>query len=313
MVKIAVGTMGRTPFALTESLSTPEQFEQFFATCKQYSVAELDSARIYGGGESERIMSEAPSSHDFATSTKIGILKEGSLKRDAIFQSANKSLQDLRVQSVDIFYIHRPDRETPMEESLMAIDDLYNQGKFKRFGICGYTAKELKDLYNLCKEKEYVLPTVYQGSFNPVGRLAEEKLFPTLLELNIAFYAYAPLAGGLLIKPVEELVNAPANSRFGALPFVGGLYLKEPVTSQVKFFQETCKKESVPPLNAVYRWFLHHSALGDQDALIIGASSVSQLEANLKATRGGPLSETMVNAFESLWQGVKVEAASYHH
>lgn len=55
MVKIVVGTMGRTPFVLTEALSTPEHFENFFATCKQYDIAELDSARIYGGEESERV------------------------------------------------------------------------------------------------------------------------------------------------------------------------------------------------------------------------------------------------------------------
>lgn len=88
-------------------------------------------------------------------STKIRSAKEGSLKREAMLQSAQRSLQDLKVDSVDIFYIHRPDREIPLEESLPAIDDLYKQGKFKRFGICGYTAKEVREIYNYMQGQEF--------------------------------------------------------------------------------------------------------------------------------------------------------------
>jgi aflatoxin B1 aldehyde reductase len=308
MVKVIAGTMGRTPFAVT-----PEQYKDFLDCCKKYNVTELDSARIYGGGDLEKILGESLHDFHFEVSTKINILKQGSLKQDAITASAKTSLADLGTNQVDIFYIHRPDRKTPLEETCAAINDLYKEGKFKRFGICGYRADEVQDIYTLCKSNGYVLPTVYQGIFNPVTRRAEFDLFPTLRKLGIQFYAYGPLASGLLIRPVEELLNATPDSRFGAMPMAAGIYLKEPITSKVKHLQETCKSQGVPLLDATFGYLLHHSALAETDGVIVGASSVAQLETNLKATKAGPLPSIVVQAFEDLWEQVKDESGPYHH
>jgi aflatoxin B1 aldehyde reductase len=310
MVKIIVGTMGRSPFALTEALSTPQQFNDFFACCQKHNIVELDSARIYGGGESEQIMSSSLVDYKFEMSTKIGI---GKLDRESIIQSANKSLADLKLDSVDILYIHRPSRDTPLQETCAAFNELYEQGKFKRFGICGYRADEVQEIYDVCKSQSFVLPTVYQGIFNPVTRRAEFDLFPTLRKLGIQFYAYGPSASGLLIKPVEQLLNAKADSRFGALPAITKGYLQDSLTKYVKIFQDVCKEEAVPTLDATFRYLLHHSALDKQDGFIIGASDVAQLDKNLEATKGGPLPQKVVRAFEDLWIGVEKEAAPYHN
>ena len=205
MVKVIVGTMGRSPFAKTEAISTPAQFEAFLGACQSHGVKELDTARVYSGGENERLLGEVNAGKQFQVSTKINITGEGALKRDSIFQSADESFASLKEQAVDIFYIHRPDRSVPMEETCSAINDLYQQGKFKRFGICSYAAKEVEEMHALCKAKGYVLPSVYQGNYNPLARRPETELFPTLRRLGIHFYGFGPLAGGLLAKPAQDM------------------------------------------------------------------------------------------------------------
>lgn len=312
MVKVIVGTMGRSPFAKTEAMSTPAQFKAFLGACQSYDVKELDTARVYSGGENERLLGEVDAGKQFQVSTKINITGDGALKRNSILQSADESLASLREQAVDIFYIHRPDRSVPMEETCSAINDLYQQGKFKRFGICSYAAKEVEEMHTLCKAKGYVLPSVYQGNYNPLARRPETELFPTLRRLGIHFYGFGPLAGGLLAKPAQDISVSNKESRFGALPMLGSFYLKDDMVSQVRKLQDLCRSHGVTSMDATLRWLMHHSPLGPDDGVLLGASSIEQVQGNLKATQGGPLSEDLVGAFEDLWKSVEAIAPPYH-
>lgn len=87
-------------------------------------------------------------------------------------------------------YIHAPDHETPLEETLAAVDAVFRSGFFKRFGLSNYQAKDVEAVYNHAKEKGYVLPTVYQGNYSAVARKQETLLFPTLRKLGIAFVRF---------------------------------------------------------------------------------------------------------------------------
>lgn len=85
----------------------------------------------------------------------------------------------------------------------------------------------MEEIYDICKKEGYVLPTVYQGGFNPLQRAAVEGLFPTLRKLGIVFYAYSPLASGLLAKPVDEILRPKDGTRFKEMPVFGQIYLSE--------------------------------------------------------------------------------------
>lgn len=112
---------------------------------------------------------------------------------------------------MDLWYLHAPDRSTPYEITLKAVDELYKEGKFKRFGISNYYSYvplfpvpsarfsrsyswEVAELVAICKHNGYILPTAYQGIYNAVHRAVEPELFPCLRKFGISFYEYNPRA-----------------------------------------------------------------------------------------------------------------------
>ena len=115
------------------------------------------------------------------------------LKRDSVLEQASRCLSNLQVDSVDLLYLHAPDHNTAIEETLGAMQELYEgiryyhqlvpfgdvhitfvymyiAGKFKELGLCNYASWEVADIYHTCKRKGWVLPTVYQGMYNPITR-----------------------------------------------------------------------------------------------------------------------------------------------
>lgn len=217
-IKLVFGGAGINPGATAfGDIST---LKEGFEKLKAAGVKNLDTANLYG--QSETILSEAgaPELFTIDTKTRGGFNKEGGGKKDAIIKEAQNSKEKLG--SVDIFYIHAPDNNTSLDETLSAIDEVHKTGFFKRFGLSNYQAADVEKVYNHCKEKGYVLPSVYQGNYSAVARKQEEVLFPTLRKLGMSFYAYSPLAGGFLTKTRADIEQGAGRFNKEAL---GGLYL----------------------------------------------------------------------------------------
>ena len=128
-----------------------------------------------------------------------------------------------------------------------------------------------------------MLPSIYQGGYNPIGCGAEKTLFPLLRKLNMSFYAFSPLAGGLLAKPLSEITNPAEGTRFEEMKVFGDIYPTPEILSGLAKVQDGCDREGVPLLDATMRWFTHHSPLGAQDGFILSASSEAQIERSLSA------------------------------
>lgn len=114
----------------------------------------------------------------------------GSHKKEKILESVEVSLSALKVSAVNIEYLHAPDRTVPFEETLKAVNQAYQDGKFKSFGLSNYTADEVEQIVQICQENGYCKPRVYQGQYNAVVRSGEKELFPVLRKHGIAFYAW---------------------------------------------------------------------------------------------------------------------------
>lgn len=148
------------------------------------NVKNIDTAVLYG--QSEEILGKAGAGERFTVDTKLkGGFGSGSSKD--VIQEESTNSRKLLGGNVDILYIHAPDLDTPLEETLAAVDAVHKSGFFKRFGLSNYQAKDVRAVYDHAKEKGYVLPTVYQGNYSAVARKQETVLFPTLRELGIAF------------------------------------------------------------------------------------------------------------------------------
>ena len=180
-------------------------------------ITAIDTSQTYGN--SETILGRVNAGDSFTISTKWGVLEAYTdhsiawASKEYIIRTARQSIARLGVKQVDIFYLHFPDRNTPLEETLAGVDAAYREGLFRRFGVSNFTAEAVQTIHDIATAKGYVLPTVYQGQYNPVARHFETDLFPTLRKLGMVFYAYSPLAGGFLTKTVEDFYAG--KGRFG--------------------------------------------------------------------------------------------------
>lgn len=163
---------------------TPEGLEAVYKTLEQGDCKTIDTATIYGASQEFLGNTGAPKRFIIDTKAACGLKPNGGSKA-TILQDYEDSKKLLGVDQVDIWYLHGPDNNTPVEETLEAVNEVYKKGWFKRFGLSNFFAKDVQKIYDICKEKGYPLPTVYQGNYSPVARKQESVLFPTLRKLGM--------------------------------------------------------------------------------------------------------------------------------
>ncbi|SCU90649.1 LAME_0E09472g1_1 [Lachancea meyersii CBS 8951] len=290
-------------------LSAPE-LDKYVETLKKYSVTELDTARIYPGSEECLGNNDLPKS--FVIDTKALGFTPNSLRRDSIIESIDESFRLLKVDSVDIFYLHCPDPASPLEETLDTIGYLYKQGKFKRFGISNYSPEDVQKIYDYCKAKGHVLPSVFQGNYNAFARRVEQTLFPLLKELNVSFYAYSPIAGGFLAKTPQQVTEGVGrfkqNGPVGDL--YNGLYNRPSLMKGLEKWNKIAEKAGITNAALAYRWVAHNSPLKAEsgDAIILGARSAESMAQNLEAIKQGALDPQIAKEIDEIWETIKDDA-----
>ncbi|KAF9092852.1 hypothetical protein BGX23_003885 [Mortierella sp. AD031] len=318
--KVILGTMTfglESTVAETSSVRIRgiDNIKPFLDTFHKYGHTELDTARVYCGGDTELALGSMDTAA-FKIATKVWPSGPKSHGSELLKKTFHQSLVALKTEKVDIFYLHAPDYSTSFEETVKAVDDLYREGRFERFGLSNYAAWQVTLIYQLCKQNGYVLPTVYQGMYNPIVRDIEPELLPCLKKFNIAFYAFNPLAGGLLSgKHNFSQPEAEAGGRFDTKSSPGKLYRDrywntlyfEAITALTKAAQE----HKLTLVEATLRWMSHHSGLNTQDGIIIGVGSIQHLEQNLIDLDKGPLPKDVVEAFDAAWAHVKVACPRY--
>ncbi|OCL05479.1 Aldo/keto reductase [Glonium stellatum] len=287
-----------------------ESVKAVLQLCKKEGVKEIDTAKVYG--ESEEMLGAIDAGKDFIISTKVpGGFEEGSATKENIIKDIKSSLQRLKMDKVDILYIHGPDSTIPLAETLSGINEMYKAGCFTRFGLSNYLADEVEAVYEYCKAHGYVLPSVFQGNYSAVARKLETVLFPTLRRLGISFYAYSVLAGGFLTKAKEQIVGGEGRFNDQAL---GGLYsnmyAKQSYFEALEEWNKIAEDEGCSKAALAYRWAAFNSALKNEygDAVIVGASSLKQADQTLQALKAGPLSEDACRRIDAMWKTIEHDA-----
>ncbi|KAF8996296.1 Aldo/keto reductase [Cyathus striatus] len=272
---------------------------------------EIDTSQVYGQGTSEQYLGKLkpfldekglkietklyPSKAFFGTSHTPECLRE----------YLNRSLKALNTDCLEIYYLHGPDRETPYEVTLKAINDLYKEGHFKRFGISNYMSWEVAEMVGICKANGYIQPTVYQGLYNAVHRLVEPELFPCLRKFGISFYEFNPLGGGFFTGRYTSMEdNVEEGSRFDASTFQGKgyreRYWKDAYFKALESIRTVSDKHGLTMPEVALRWISHHSLLKREhgDAVLIGASSLNHIKQNLVDFEKGPLPEEVLKVLD---------------
>jgi aflatoxin B1 aldehyde reductase len=133
---------------------------------------EVDTARAYVGGAQEAWTRDAKwKDRGLTIATKVYPTEPGVHKPEKLKELFSTSLKELDTDVVDIFYLHAPDHSVPFEETLGAVNEFHKQGKFVQFGLSNFAAWEVAEVYNICKERGWVKPTVYQAMYNAISKL----------------------------------------------------------------------------------------------------------------------------------------------
>lgn len=277
---------------------------------------ELDTAYVYNEGECERIIGEtlsAPGRGGVKLATKVNPRVTGRLDPASVASQFTQSLQRLGIDRADILYLHFPDPLTPLEDTLGACARLQAEGRFSELGLSNFPAWLVAEAYHLCLARGWKPPTVYQGLYNPISRHAESELDRALDHYGLRFYAYNPLAGGLLTDKYREGPSRLKPGRFLNRPGYQARYWKASFFEAADRLRGLAASFGTGLAQASYRWLAFHSMLkGDrQDGIIVGASSLAQLKANRAALAEGPLPPDLVQAFQEAWEGCRADAPAY--
>ncbi|KAK4545791.1 hypothetical protein LTR36_002745 [Oleoguttula mirabilis] len=295
---------------------TVEAAKEAFDIMEKGDCKTVDTAALYG--KSEELLGQAGVAKRFVVDTKHkGGFQPGYATKENVIADAENSKKMLGC-NVDIFYIHAPDKDVPIEETLEGVNEVHKSGFFKRFGLSNFKAEDVQKAYDICKEKGYPLPEVYQGNYSAVARKQEELLFPTLRKLGMSFYAYSPIAGGFLTKTKQDVLDG--KGRFDASTPIGkmysDMYSKPAYLEALAQWEQIAKDEGMSRAELAYRWVKYNSPLKPEhgDAIIIGASSAKQLEETLGSINKGPLSDKAAKAIDGVWETIQHEAPldNYH-
>jgi aflatoxin B1 aldehyde reductase len=290
---------------------------------------EIDTARVYGDGTSEELLSEIDwQKRGIVLDTKLypnkGSPTAGSLQYSHSPEDIRKGLMDslkaLKSDKIDMFYLHAPDRSVPFEDTLREVNALYKEGRFNRFGISNFMSFEVAKICEICDKNNWIKPTVYQGIYHALQRSIEAELLPCLRHYGISLYAFQPLAAGFLTgKYKRNQTEFEEGSRFDPKQWVGrmtqGRYFNDSYFDALDVIQPVADKHGLTIAEIAMRWLEHHSQLKHQsgDAIIVGASSLKHLEENLADLEKETLPEDVVTALEKAWLIAKPVAPRYWH
>ena len=245
----------------------------------------IDLADSYARGGAEALVGRwlrGRERHELVISSKAfwpmseGINNRG-LSRKHLFESVERSLQRLGTDYLDLFFCHRFDPETPLEETIRALEDLIRQGKILYWGTSVWSASQLREAQLIAERFGAYAPIVEQPMYNLFERGIEREVLPTTKRLGMGLVVWSPLAGGALTG--KYLEHIPNESR-GAQTRWLSRWLERDAQEKVKLLRALAERKGAPTGALALAWLLHQPSVS---SVITGASTRGQLEENLRA------------------------------
>ncbi|WP_256760004.1 aldo/keto reductase family protein [Cohnella sp. WQ 127256] len=287
--------------------------EQERATSAIHKAYELgvnffDTANVYERGAAEKVIGKILRDYpreSYVLATKAFFQmgdgpNDKGLSRKHVTEQINASLKRLEVDYVDLFYCHRYDTETPIDETLRTIDDFVRQGKVLYVGVSEWTAAQMEDA--LGTADRYLLDriVVNQPVYNLLNRYIEKEIIPLGEAKGISQVVFSPLAQGLLTGKYDSLASIPADSRAAKLEWVKGEFTNEKIAA-VKKLSAIARELDLSTGQLALAWILRQPNVA---SALVGASRPEQVEENVKAV-GVKLSEETLASIEEVLTSVQ--------
>lgn len=264
----------------------------------------FDTANVYNNGEAEKVVGEALRRHpreSYVLATKVFFPmsdrpNDSGLSRKHIRESVHASLRRLKLDYVDILYCHRYDRNTPVEETLRAFDDLIREGKVLYGGISEWTAAQIEEAARVSDRLLLNHFVVNQPKYNLLHRYIEEEVIPVSRRNGIGQVVFSPLAEGVLTGKYLDSKEAPRDSRAAnkKMNYFIHYNLNEQVEGKVRKLKAVADQLGVPMARMALAWILRQDNVA---SALVGASRPAQVEENVQAS-GLVLPDDALDAIE---------------
>ncbi len=265
--------------------------EQIVRRAFDLGINFFDTADAYNAGEAEKSLAKSTKGirrDDLFLATKCYFPmsshpNDRGLSRKHIFQSVHNSLRRLETDYLDLMQFHRYDAETPLDETVRAIDDLVKQGKVMYWGVSEWNAHQITDLQRNVEALNANPPASNQPVYNMLNRYIQDSVLPVSHQFGMGQVVFSPLAQGVLSGKYLPGHAAPADSRAAdsnSNMFMGGVLTDEVLTrvQSLKAFAEDLGY-TLPQFSLA--WCLREPGIS---SVIVGATRVEQLEANVTAS-----------------------------
>lgn len=250
----------------------------------------FDSANVYERGEGERILAKAlkefPRTSYVITTKAYWPMGDGpndrGLSRKHIMEQVHASLQRMNLDYIDVFYCHRYDHDTPVDETLRAIDDLIRQGKILYAGVSEWSAAQIQEAVTIADKYLLDRIIVNQPQYNMFHRDIEDEIIPVCEKNGISQVVFSPLAQGVLTGKYKG-GTIPTGSR-GANEQVNGWVKKiinDIVLTKLDRLEELAQEIGITLPELALSWILRQHNVA---STLVGASNPEQIEANVKAS-----------------------------
>jgi aryl-alcohol dehydrogenase-like predicted oxidoreductase len=268
----------------------------------EHGVTFLDTADVYGGrGKSEEMMGVALKGkrHQVVLATKFAMTmgegKEGGSRR-YIMEAVEASLKRLQTDYIDLYQMHRPDPDTPIEETLSALDDLVTQGKVRYVGNSNYAGWQIADAEWTSRTEHLTRFISAQNNYSLLERRVEHEVTPACDRFGLGVLPYFPLASGLLTGKYKRGEGAPEGTRLAAWGPRGAQALNDKNFDKLEALSSWAEERGHDMLDLAFAWLLGHPVVS---SVIAGATKPEQVAANA-ATAGWKLTPAEVEEVSKL-------------
>ncbi len=261
-----------------------------FNRCRDEGINFFDCANIYSAGRAEEILGKliAGCRDELVITSKFGMdmknMTQGTgrrcdLSRRHMIRCVEESLSRLGTDRIDVYFCHHNDPETPIDETLEAMDDLVRQGKVLYPAVSNWSAWQIEKALGICQRYGLSKIAVIQPMYNLTSRTAEIEIFPCAQAEGLAVTPYSPLGAGLLTGKYTK-TSRDEKGRLSTNKMYAKRFRQEVYFDIAERFTDYARAAGVHPVTLAVAWSMSHPAV---TAPIIGARNPEQLEASLAA------------------------------
>jgi aryl-alcohol dehydrogenase-like predicted oxidoreductase len=276
--KLAVGCMN------FGKRTTPAESARTIGRALERGLVWFDTANVYNAGESERLLGRALGADRgrCIVATKVGLDrtagKAEGLAPERVLRAIDESLDRLQMSHVDLYYLHAPDRETPLGETIDAIAQILRAGKARAWGLSNFASWQVLDAMNIADARGIPRPIASQEIYNVLIRQLDIEWFRFAEAHPIHTTIYNPLAGGVLAGTHARDQAPSLGSRFDGNKMYERRYWSERMFDLVRALGEVAVGEGISLVDLAYSWVAGRRGV---DSILLGPAGVEQLDAGI--------------------------------